>query len=373
MSRRLPLAERKSPLRGALDLLAGAYPAFVFGGGIGRQLPVFHFHDVTPGQLEPYLRYLVENGYRTVTSEAVARWVRAGVHPGDRAVVLCFDDAWSSVWTVAAPLLRRHGLRAITFAIPGRTVEAASVRPTLDDAPGAPAGQDRPDQPFCTWPELRALQAEGVFDVQAHTHAHAQVFVDDHIAGFIEPGYAAHLHARPCVEAGPPPRFLGPSDLGAPLYLTRSRMSDGLRYDDPGARARAAQAVASGGGAAFFERPGWAAELRRAVGAPSGRYETEAERERAILDDLVAAREELNRNLRTTSVKHMCFPWAVAGVVAERCARRAGYETAWADRLGGRHAVREGDNPFRLMRLKHAFIYNLPGRGRRFGWSRTTS
>lgn len=367
MSRRLPLAERKSPLRGALDLLCGAYPAFVFGGSVGRPLPVFHFHEVTAGYLEPHLVYLVENGYRTVTSEAVARWVREGVHPGDRSVVLCFDDAWASAWTVAAPLLRRHGLRAITFAIPGRTVDADGVRPVLGETEGEPPDHDRSDVPFCTWPELRALQSAGVLDVQSHTYAHAQVFSDDDITDFISPAYRPHVHAWPCVQAGRSPVFLGPSDLGAPLYRLRSRMSDALRYDDPAARARAENAVVQGGGSAFFHQPDWARILRKVVEKPTGAFETEAEREQAILEDLVAAREELNARLRTNAVKHICFPWAVAGAVAEECARRAGYETAWADRQGGRHTVREGDNPYRLMRLKHKFIFNLPGRGRRWG------
>jgi hypothetical protein len=184
-----------------------------------------------------------------------------------------------------------------------------------------------------------------VLDVQAHTYAHAQIFSDDAITDFISPAYRPHVHARPCVEAGRNPVFLGPADLGAPLYLLRSRMSDALRYDDPAARVRAEQAVAAGGGAAFFQQPDWGRALRRAVGSSTGVFETEAERERAILEDLLAAREELNGRLRTQSVKHLCFPWAVAGAVAEQCARRAGYETAWADRLGGRHTVREGRQP----------------------------
>ncbi len=368
MSRRIPLAERKSPLRGALDLLSGAYPAFVMGGAVGRQLPVFHFHDVTPDHLEPYLRYLVENDYRTVTSEAVSHWVRDGVYPGERTVVLCFDDAWTSAWTVAAPLLHRHGLRAITFAIPGRTQEADRVRPTLNDASGPADTHDPSAAPFCTWPELQALHTGGVMDVQSHTHAHAKVFGGATITQFVSPAYAPHLHERPCVKAGPVPYFLSPSDLGAPLHLLRSRMSDVVRYDDPEARDLTRALVERGGGAAFFDQPDWATTLHRAVNATVGRYETEAEREQAILEDLAMAREVLNSRLRTTSVKHLCFPWAVAGSVAERCARRVGYDTAWADRLGGRHTVREGDNPFRLMRLKHNFIYPLPGRTRRRVW-----
>ena len=358
--------ERKSPLRGALDLLAGAYPAFVFGGPVGRPLPVFHFHEVTAAYLEPYLQYLVENGYRTVTSDAVACWVKDGVHPGTRSVVLCFDDAWASAWTVAAPLLRRYGLRAITFAIPGRTQEAVSTRPAWDQPGGAGLDYDRSGVPFCTWPELQALQAEGVLDVQAHTYAHAMIFSDDQITGFITPDYRPHVHARPLISATRPPVFLDTGALGAPLYQTRSRMSDALRYEDAAARERAAKVVQEGGGAAFFQQPGWEAILRRAVGPSTGTFEPPAERERAILEDLAAARDMLNSRLRTQTVKHLCFPWAVAGQVAEYCARRAGYETAWADRLGGRHTVRKGDNPYRLMRLKHAFIFSLPGRGRRF-------
>ena len=358
--------ERKSPWRGVLDLAAGAYPAFAFGGGVGHQLPVFHFHEVTAAYLEPYLVYLVENGYRTVTSEAVARWAKEGVHPGDRSVALCFDDAWASLWTVAAPLLKRHGLTAITFAIPGRTTEAAGCRPRLGEVDGEPPDFDRSETPFCTWAELRALQAEGVVDIQSHTYAHARVFSADYLEGFITPDYRPHVHAKPLAQAGCPPVFLEAGELGAPLYPTRSRMSDVLRYDDPEARERARAVVRAAGGAAFFQQPDWERRLRQAAGRGSGRYETEAEREAAILEDLTAARAVLNERLRTRSVKHVCFPWAVAGRVAEACARRAGYETAWADRWGGRHAVREGDPPFRLMRLKHKFIFSLPGRGRRF-------
>ena len=89
MNGRVPWTERKTRWRGALDLATGAYPLFVFGGPVGRVLPVFHFHEVSAAYLEPYLQYLDENGYRTVTTDAVARWVRGGQHPGPRSVALC--------------------------------------------------------------------------------------------------------------------------------------------------------------------------------------------------------------------------------------------------------------------------------------------
>ena len=47
-----------------------------------------------------------------------------------RAVLLAFDDSWASLWTVVAPLLRRHGLRAVAYAIPARITDAGTVRPS---------------------------------------------------------------------------------------------------------------------------------------------------------------------------------------------------------------------------------------------------
>ena len=146
MAAGIPFTESKSPWRGVLDLAGGCYPSFLFGGSLGRWLPVFHFHEVTPAHLEPYLAYLAENGYRTVTSDAIARYVREGVHPGPNSVALCFDDAWASLCTVAEPLLRRYGFQAITYVSPARVPDAGPV----------PAASGV-NEPFATWEELRAL------------------------------------------------------------------------------------------------------------------------------------------------------------------------------------------------------------------------
>ena len=365
MAARIPFTEGKSPWRGVLDLASGCYPLFLFGGPLGRWLPVFHFHEVTQAELEPYLAYLAENGYRTVTSDAIARYVREGRHPGPRSVALCFDDAWTSLWTVAAPLLRRHGFQAIAYVSSARVPAAPDVRSTLDDPADAPEDADRSTTPFATWEELRALQASGTVDIQAHTHRHAMVFCDGECIGFVTPGMTRHVHLYPWTATGAGDRFLSPDDLGAPLYTQRSRYSDALRFDNPGAFEACTRRVREHGGAAFFQRSDWKQQLRTLAKASTGIQESPAQREAAIREDLAAARETLNVELATHTVRHMCFPWAVAGAVAERLAAEAGYETAFADRLFGKRAVRAGDPPYRLMRLKHQYIVCLPGRNRR--------
>ena len=60
----VPFTERGGVLRGLVDLATCRYPAFIFGGPIGRLLPVFHLHEVTAESLEPKLRHLAEHRYR---------------------------------------------------------------------------------------------------------------------------------------------------------------------------------------------------------------------------------------------------------------------------------------------------------------------
>lgn len=371
VNNKIPFSERKSRWRGAIELMVGAYPAFIFGRTVAPDiLPVFHFHEVTPAQLEPCLAYLQENGYSTVDADAVARFVRQGDSPGSRAVALTFDDAWASAWTVATPLLLRYGMRAILFVAPGRVPSAEIVRPTLNDPAGPLPDVDRSPIPFCTWPELRAMHAAGCWDIQAHSYAHAMIFCDATVTGFVTPDYRPHVHLSPNIGTSLRPRFLTATDaLGAPLHPMRSRLSDALRYDDPDAREACRELVASGGGPEFFKLPDWRNRLARAMRKSKGRWETPAERNEAIREDLAAARDELNNRLRTTTVRHMCFPWTIAGRAAEMIAAEVGYASAYADELGALRAPRRGGNPYRLMRLKNKFIFNLPGKGRKSFWT----
>lgn len=360
------LTERKGPLRGLVELATGTYPGFVFGGSLGHLLPIFHFHEVTPEFLEPRLRYLAENGYRTVTSEAIARYVRDGVHPGPRSVALSFDDGWASLWTVAGPLLRQYGFTAIAFVIVGRVGDGSMVRPTLADGVGDPAAADRSAKPFVTWPELKTLHEAGLLDVQSHGFSHAKIFVSDRLSGFVGPTFGeVPLLERPLVSQSGPVAFLQPSELGAPLHPQRSRLSDGRRFvDDPAVRQRLREYVDARGGVEFFRRPHWRRELKSLWGRGCGRYETDAEREQAWVDELDRSRAILAERLKTP-VRHFCFPWGVAGEAARRLAQRLGYETAFADRPFGRRAIRAGDDPYGLMRLNGRYVYCLPGRGRR--------
>lgn len=350
----VPFAERGGALRGLLDVATGCYPAFLFGGSIGPQIPVFHFHDEPRAWLEPRLRYLADNGYRTITCDEIARFVVHGVSPGPRAVGLTFDDAWASLWSEAFPLLQQLGLRATVFAIPGRVED--------------------PDGKFVTWPQLSAMQSSGVVDVQSHTDWHVMMFSSPTPTGFVTPEYATEsILNRPLMSPTTEgsPRFLEAEALGAPLFVRRSRMSDALRYlPDGRAEERCRNVVATGGGVAFFSRPDWMATLKAVATDSGGRYESDAERATAIREELVRGREGLNTRLGVRSVTHVALPWGIAGTFTASLLAATGHETAFAERPLHRRAVRAGDDPFQLMRLNGKFVTCLPGRQRQ--WFFTT-
>jgi hypothetical protein len=364
----VPFAERGGTVRGLLDLATGCYPAFLFGGSVGA-LPVFHFHEVTREWLEPRLQYLVDNGYRTVTCDAIARLAIDGVGPGPRAVALTFDDAWASVWTVAMPLLRRMKLQAILFAIPARIADAAEVRPTMEDidddvAGGGPAH----GSPFATWPELRAMHESGVFDVQSHTRSHAKVFCDAGVTGFVTPAFASEPYLdRPLAAGNGAIRFVEPDALGTPLYPRRSRMSDARRFlPDESAAERCREHVVRNGGARFFDRPNWRSELDALARADEGRFENDETRAAGILDEITEGRALLNDRLGTATVRHVALPWGIAGDVTRRALPGTGHVTAFAERPFRRRGVRAGDDRYGLMRLNSKYLTCLPGRGRQW-------
>jgi hypothetical protein len=372
---RVPFGEQGGRLRGVLDAVSGRFPRFVFGGDVGALLPVFHFHDEAAGDLEPKLRYLAENGYRTVTCDDMAAYARRNRSLPGRCVALCFDDAWASVWTTAAPLLEQYGLQMILYAIPGRTDDATACRPQNRTAPAT-------GSPFMTWPELRAIRAAGLADVQSHTRSHAMIATSRIPTGFVQPGYDTSSYlGRPLLDtdagsdthsaaaAGP---FVSPDDLGAPLYPTRSRMSDAPRVrHSPSAREACLRLVREQGRESFFTTPDWRDRLMNA----SARFdddisiESDEEQRRSIERELDDARAELNARLGGSAVKHVCLPWGVSGRQTEGALKRLGFESAIANRLSGVHAVCPGDDPLWLKRLPNRYIYRLPGRGRRW-WFR---
>ncbi len=358
------------------DLLLGRYPAFVTGGPLPRgDVPVFVFHSVEPETFGRQVRYLADNGYVSLSVDEYYQGLLGARPFPDRAVLLTFDDGRGSLWSVGAPLLRRHGLRGVVFLVPARMrSRPGPLLPTLDDleAGRAPAeavlAREAGDGAFLSWEEVEALARTGVFDFQSHTLTHARIHVAPVVSGFVRPelrrGYAAM--DVPLVAEGPRDLLAEDVPLGTPILRSAPRTSEELRFfEEPEVRAAPVAAVADGGGERFFDRPDWEARLRRLVaGRPlRGRLETHAEREAALRRELAFARRAIEERTGRPAV-HLCYPWHTAGPTARRLAREVGYLASFCGKVPGVALTRAGGDTQAIARTGEDYVERLPGRGR---------
>ena len=358
------------------DLLLGRYPAFVTGGALPRgDVPVFVFHSVEPETFGRQLRHLADNGYVSLSMGEYYQGL-LGVRPfPERAVLLTFDDGRGSLWSVGAPLLRRHGLKGVVVLVPARMrSRPGPLPPTLDDLEAGRASaasvlaREAGDGAFLSWEEVEALARGGVFEFESHTLTHARIHVAPVLAGFVRPeqrqGYAA-MDVPLMTEGG---RDLLAEDvaLGTPILASAPRTSEELRFfEEPDLRPPCVTAVAEGGGERFFETKSWEVVLRRlALERPiRGRIETPEERELSLRRELLGAQTAIEERTGRPAT-HLCYPWHTAGPTARRLARETGYLTAFCGKVPGVVVSRAGSNPLAIARVGDDYVELLPGRGR---------
>lgn len=357
------------------DLLLGRYPAFVTGGALRQgEVPVFVFHGAEEEDLARKLDHLADNGYQTLSTDEYVAVIRDGRPAPPRAVLLTFDDGRGSVWSVAAPLLRRRGMKATVFLVPGRMRSRPSLGPTLDDVEGGRAARgprlarDAGEQALMSWQEVEALAREGLFDFQSHTHRHARVHTAPHLAGFVTPGSRQGYDAfdQPLVREGGEDLLGEQVPLGTPLFRSAPRLAEGPRFfEDASVRRACVQLVADEGGEGFFLRPDWEGRLRRALrGSPvRGTEETPEVRADAIRTELAEARRAIEERTGRPVV-HLCYPWHTAGGTARRLAAEAGYLSAFGGKVSGVPLTLPGGDLRDVARLGEDYVELLPGRGR---------
>lgn len=322
---------------------------------------VFMLHAVQPRRFERQIRFLRDNGYRTIDCDTLLRYLRGETTLEGPSVMLTFDDGERSLYDVAFPILQRYGLRAVNFIVPGMIHTTAAERPAGGKA-------------WCTRDEVLTMHRSGVIDFQSHTLWHERMFTGDLPVDFWREDLFTDglLVDRPRVRDGGRDILL--DQPGAPVYAMAPRMMDAPKFiDREEVRRACTEHVARHGGTAFFRKAGWRAELeavwRSAKGVESaGRFETADEQRAAILDSLVRSRRMLEDMLQR-DVRHLAYPWALGGALARNLSEQAGYHTNFHGPLDGTPLNRPGTDPYRVARIKDDFIERLPGRGRRSLWS----
>jgi polysaccharide deacetylase len=336
-------------LRTAARVSRTRYPGFIFGLPLARdEIPVFTYHDVETQTFARDLEFLRSNSYRTLSLEEYLAARNSGRRV-QRAVLLTFDDARKSFWTVALPLLRTFEARAVLFA--------PSYWMTTDDQ-------------FMSWAEVRACVESGLVDVQSHAHRHALVATAPQLVDFAHPQALARfdIYDWPMRDIDGDEE-LGRPAPGTPIYRSTPLLSATRRYVENGEITQACREhVERNGGEQFFAQPQWRqqlSELHRQLGERlQGRY----------MDDdafraLVASEFELNRAQfrKHLGVPASClaYPWMLGSPLSLELAKHHGIRTAFGVALDYRAERRRASLPIPVFgRLKCDWLQFLPGRQR---------
>ncbi len=94
-----------------------------------NEIPIIYYHRiakdvndagkhgifVTEKQFEDHLRFLKDEGFKTITFEEALK-IKKNCTPG-KYVIITFDDGYEDNYTLAFPLLKKYGFKAIIFLV----------------------------------------------------------------------------------------------------------------------------------------------------------------------------------------------------------------------------------------------------------------
>ncbi|MBN2088581.1 polysaccharide deacetylase family protein [candidate division KSB1 bacterium] len=331
-------------------LVRGEYPDFVVRNVEPKKIPAFSYHRVINYEFEQQLRYLKENGYRTITCDEFYEIHQLGNSISEKVVILTFDDGITNFYEVAFPLLQKYQSKAVVFLI-GNWI----------DQPG-----------MVTWEQVRTMHESGLVDFQSHTFNHASIFIEPELIDFIYPGYPAFqnwnvpLTGLNCHDTN----FKLP-EIGTPIYKFASRISDEVRFFPPDAIQKAClQYVKERGGDNFFKQSNWRKKLRLYGNsqvikfANERKYESPDEQKEKIHQELVLSKQIIEKNIPGKRVQHLAFPWNQAGKIVQSLLQESGYVSAYGGLSKKYHEKGQDFNIYYINRVSGDFIFCLPGTGR---------
>lgn len=133
-------------------------------------LPIIMYHHIlkepgkqgkfviSPKEFEEDLNFLKENGYTTITADALIRYQKEGEPLPEKPIMLTFDDGYLSYLEYALPLLERHDMTAVVSIVGAYTDEYTK-------------NKDRClSYAYLNWADVKALTESTHTQIQNHTY-----------------------------------------------------------------------------------------------------------------------------------------------------------------------------------------------------------
>jgi peptidoglycan/xylan/chitin deacetylase (PgdA/CDA1 family) len=126
--------------------------------------------SVYPEQFKRQMRYLKEQGYRTIPLAHYVDCLRTGAKAPPKSVVITFDDGFKNNYTEAFPILKRNGYTATIFLSTGQV----GGKSTWERHPSIP------ELPMLSWDEITEMSDYGIwFESHAHRHCFMSQLSED--------------------------------------------------------------------------------------------------------------------------------------------------------------------------------------------------
>lgn len=133
-------------------------------------LPIIMYHNisekqhllgtycVSPAEVENDIKYLLEQGYKTVSCKEVAAYCRGEGELPEKPIMITVDDGFESFYAYMYPLLKEYGCKAVISPI-GSSVDAFT------------SSEDHNlDYSYLTWEELKEMSDSGLVETGNHTY-----------------------------------------------------------------------------------------------------------------------------------------------------------------------------------------------------------
>jgi peptidoglycan/xylan/chitin deacetylase (PgdA/CDA1 family) len=139
-------------------------PVLMYHSVAASASPSFRTFVTDPADFREHMAAVVDAGYEATTVSDHVSGSRSRTEPGDRGVVLTFDDAFQDFHTTVLPVLVDLGLRA-TLYVPTSYVGGTSRWLQPDG---------EADRPMMSWSALAEAAASGV-EIGSHSRTHPQL------------------------------------------------------------------------------------------------------------------------------------------------------------------------------------------------------
>lgn len=350
---------------------AYGYPDFVFKNVNQTKIPVFVYHTIEPDLFESHLQYLQSNGYTALSIEEYLKEFRSKNPNKEKHVLVTIDDARSSVWRYAYPLLKKYKMKAVVFIIPGLTPDAESNRLNYDSVLNGTANKsniynlDPADETLCSWSEITTMYSSGLIDIELHTLFHRENFISNQLTGFIPP----MKNILPYNFKGSPYFPLFRNDIynaenygGLPLFQSKALML-------PDSNLKLTPEFILKCKSIYDERNGsdkWKEEIKELVKESNKKYLTvELSSESEIRNDLIEARQLIQKRLNVKAGNHLCLPWTLGNNESIRIIKELGIRSCfWGSVPEGIKEQIDKDEYY-VSRIKNDFVFRLPGKERK--------